>query len=138
MVFEFSFFKLLFFINKPFYQKSHPPPPRLLTPLTLRLKGVRSLGGGGWEIKIRSYYEFVCICIGVRGLGMSVRNIGIRVLTRKVSARLFDDLLTEVAEIVYSSVGLLKTSVSTVTGSGEGTSPKLSSFAKSKKKASRR
>jgi len=54
-----------------------------------------------------------------------------------VKKKFYEDILTEVAEIVYSSLGLSEKSVSTVVGAG-GVSPTILTLSQSDKKGSLR
>jgi len=52
--------------------------------------------------------------------------IGVTVKSVKVKKRFYEEILTEVAEIVYSTFGLSEKSVSTVVGNGTLAPSKLS------------
>lgn len=52
--------------------------------------------------------------------------MGVTVKSVKVKKKFYEDILTEVAEIVYSSLGLSEKSVSTVVGAGALAPSKLS------------
>jgi hypothetical protein len=63
--------------------------------------------------------------------------IGVTVKSVKVKKKFYEDILTEVAEIVYSSLGLSEKSVSTVVGAW-GLSPTILTLSQSDKKGSLR
>lgn len=68
---------------------------------------------------------------------MKCKFIGVTVKSVKVKKKFYEDILTEVAEIVYSSLGLSEKSVSTVVGAG-GVAPKILTLSQSDKKGSLR
>ncbi len=68
---------------------------------------------------------------------MKCKFIGVTVKSVKVKKRFYEDILTEVAEIVYSSLGLSAKSVSTVVGTGS-LSPNNLSLSRGDKKGSLR
>ena len=68
---------------------------------------------------------------------MKCKFIGVTVKSVKVKKKFYEDILTEVAEIVYSSLGLSEKSVSTVVGAG-GVSPTILTLSQSDKKGSLR
>jgi hypothetical protein len=63
--------------------------------------------------------------------------MGVTVKSVKVKKRFYEDIFTEVAEIVYSSLGLSEKSVSTVVGAGS-LSPTILSLSRGDKKRSLR
>ncbi len=68
---------------------------------------------------------------------MKCKFIGVTVKSVKVKKKFYEDILTEVAEIVYSSLGLSEKSVSTVVGAG-GVAPTILTLSRSDKKGSLR